>query len=110
MRQIIPSQHHSVVLDSLTKQPIDFFMRDGEVSIQLNVPSILLGIQLVYCLGYYLGTLQDTIYVISCSDSVPASEEECCTTRLFRGHLGLSSHKAHPGPSATVQSRPTGQS
>ncbi len=36
MRQIIPSQHHSVVLDSLTKQPIDFFMRDGEVGILIS--------------------------------------------------------------------------
>ena len=31
MTQIIPSSHHTAVLDDLTKGPIDFFMRDGEV-------------------------------------------------------------------------------
>ena len=32
MAQIVPQPFHSHVLDHLTKQPIDFFMRDGEVS------------------------------------------------------------------------------
>lgn len=31
MEQIIPPQHQLHVLDNLTKQPIDFFMREGEV-------------------------------------------------------------------------------
>ncbi len=33
MTQIIPTSHHKVVLDELTKRPIEFFMRDGEVNI-----------------------------------------------------------------------------
>ena len=33
MAQIVPQPFHSHVLDHLTKQPIDFFMRDGEVSL-----------------------------------------------------------------------------
>ena len=32
MAQIVPQPFHSHVLDHLTKQPIEFFMRDGEVS------------------------------------------------------------------------------
>ena len=39
MAQIIPQPFHAHVLDHLTKQPIDFFMREGEVS---------LGIELIY--------------------------------------------------------------
>lgn len=34
MEQIIPPQHHKHVLDSLTKQPIEFFMREGEALFQ----------------------------------------------------------------------------
>ncbi len=33
MTQIIPSSHHAAALDDLTKGPIEFFMRDGEVSV-----------------------------------------------------------------------------
>ena len=35
MEQIIPPQHHQHVLDNLTRQPIEFFMRDGEVEAYL---------------------------------------------------------------------------
>ena len=31
MQQIIPSHHQSHVLDALTKQPLEYFMREGEV-------------------------------------------------------------------------------
>ena len=33
MSQVIPPTHHKTVLDDLTKQPIVFFMRDGEVGV-----------------------------------------------------------------------------
>ncbi len=36
MTQIIPASHHKAVLDELTKRPIEFFMRDGEVNIKSN--------------------------------------------------------------------------
>lgn len=31
MAQIVPQPFHAHVLDNLTKQPIEFFMREGEV-------------------------------------------------------------------------------
>ena len=39
MEQIIPPQHHQHVLDNLTRQPIEFFMRDGEVEAYLPLLS-----------------------------------------------------------------------
>ena len=36
MAQIIPQPFHAHVLDNLTKQPIEFFMREGEVNMECS--------------------------------------------------------------------------